>query len=698
MTDDPRDADDLVAQYGSGAIGWHGAAKVSEADGVAILAAVAGEIEAAAGGSKAARMAPLVALYKDRTRFRAVYVSAVQRSAEVEAEIMRIGLVIGDKPADKLRGKIRESQRAEVRKSLRIVGAGDDGEPHEVRVAVDWPEYPAGVAVDRGWSLTPSSLGRWVSSGGEMRLEHVGVPVLATRRLVDADDGTWSLEVAWQAGEAWSTARVPRSVALDARGLVKMADQGLPVSSATASRVVEWLTLLDQHPDLPTDRGAARMGWVGRARDTYLMGSRAIGEGEGACLVTTSPGARQLAESIVPSGTWAGWCAVMSAVGDRPGLWLAVYAAACAPLLRLLDAPNFGIDFAGRQGSGKTTALEVATSTYGMPRNGRGYRSWGATIAGAEGTAGVMCDLPLALNEGQLVPATKRVEAGALLYALVEGSGRAKGALGRLGLASVDDWRTVLISTSEEGITTWAPTDGVRARILEIHEPPTASAEQSEWIQAEIREHHGHLLPRLVERLAGMSHAKLDALRAVYRDAIDRYAATATSKTARRAARYMATIDVAAGHIHALLGVPKPAADVLGWAWARIQDSCGEADQALRAIEVVRTWVRANAGNFASADSDVRTPAGGWLGWRAMDGDFTGVVPKTLKRVLSEAGFGDSGAILRQWSERGWTRCNRGRVDYYMRIGRGVFGERAWVVALLDEGTADDGASETEDP
>ena len=659
-------------------------------DGVAVLRAAVEAVEAVdSDASKAARFAPYHAFLQDVPGFRAVVASSAVRGSEIEALVSRLGLAIGASVAEKLRGLLRAGrahQKDSIRSTLRIVSEDDD-EANDIRTALDWTEYPGDVTVPSGWTVTREALSRVRIVDRRVLLERVGRPLVVTRRIVDADDGSHSVELAWHDRKGWHTARVPRSLALDTRGLVRLADQGLPVSGSTARDLVDWLTRLDQSEGIPVERGTARMGWVGRSRDAYLLGARCIAAPsvDATHYIPATTGARQLAEAIVPLGTWEGWCAAMASVHDRPGLWLALYASCCAPLLRLLDAPNFGIDFAGKSGTGKTTALAVAVAAYGMPRNGRGYRAWNASIAGAEGTAGVLCDLPIALNEGQLVAPQDRPKAGALLYALIEGAGRTKGALGRLGLASVDDWRTVLVSTSEEGITTWAPTDGVKARIMVIRDPATATAAQSERLMAALRRHHGHLFPRIVAGLVGLPHDQLEEARADYAARLDAYAASARSHVGRRAAQYMAVIDIAEKLIHDRHHVERPSVDVLGWAWARILAEAGEADQALRALETTWTWISACDAAFSRGDatSGQKMPGGGWLGWSLADSRFVGIVPERLYEMLGRAGYGHPDSILAQWRDRGWIVCDKGRLKHRGRTASGRMGERNYMIALL---------------
>lgn len=683
-----RDADELVRDFGPEALMRQGGTVVDEPDGVATLRAVVDEIAAAApDGPQVERLGPLIKLYGDTGRWAAVLAASVARAAEVEGVLLQLGATLTARAADQVRTRLRQDRQAQVKRSLRVVGDDEGGD--EIRMCVDWPSYPEGVTVPGGWRLDRNRLRRVRASRDKLVEEDVGRPVLVTRRLRDADDQTWSVELAWTQGGKWDTAIVPRSVALSSRELLSLADQGAPVSSATAKRAVEWLTLLDQDEGLPVDWCAARMGWVGTTSRYFLLGEQQIHKGEApehrVSLAAGSSGARQAARAVRTGGTWEGWLGLVDVIRDQPAPWAVIYAACSAALLQVLDAPCYGIDLCGESGSGKSTLLELAASTYAVPRKGHGYSGWDGTLAGTEGSVGVRCDLPLCLDEGQLVPERRWGEAGTLLYAITSGAGRAKGQIGRLGMAHVDSWRTVLISTSEEGITSWSPHDGVRRRIIELRGAGVRTAEDTDAIRDIIREHHGHLYARLVQHIVD-SVAERDDMRAAYTARRDQIREGVTDSISRSAASYVAGIEVAAAIIHGALGVPEPECDVLGWLWAQISGVTGESDRGARAWETVWAWCWARRADFAGPHSgEVPRGSDGWLGVWMDHAGYVAVRPDRLAEVFRRNGLGSPASIYRSWDSRGWLDSETGRTSRKVTVpGEGSFGggERLRMVCL----------------
>lgn len=691
-----RDADETVRDYGVYALDWAGEV-MSTIDGVTILSDVVEEIEAVnikddKKASKAAWMGPLIKLYADSGRWGAVVLSSIGNGAAMESLILRVERASTGTLAKSLRSKLRADLSEQTQKTtIRLLGP-DEEASRSVRKLVDWPEYPEGIVVPQtgreGWILTQGGLSKVRVTGAGSMETLVGPPILMTRKLKDVDTGIYSVTLAWRDDGEWVKLSVPRSSALDTRALVALCDRGIPLDSTTAKNVVEWIGGLDRQTSMPTDYSTIRMGWVGSGTKSYMLGEDLISPPNTSgkvSLVTNSVGSIQIAKAVTQKGTWEGWLSALELIGKYPSPWLAIYAAATAPLLRLLGAPNFALDFAGPSSSGKTTILELAASTYGIPRKGEGYRGWGGTLAGTEGAVGFYCDMPFLLDEGQLIAPAKRAEAGILLQTLIDGAGRPKGSLGRLGQSQVESWRSVLLSTSETGIRDWSAHEGVKARCLEISGRPLGQgqAKRAEDISSAIHQHYGHLYPRLIKLLVESDKGMKKELLASWSDRIDDLSKEGLPVFARRALRYVAAMDLAASLLHDHIGIPEPSMDVLGWAWDKIVKSYTGTDAATSALEVAWSWISANEHSFQGSKRPLYSslPSSGWLGcWET---NRVGVVPEKLSAVLRSAGYTDPESIYRAWVEREVAVGDRGgRTRLRMALGSG----RVRLIVLIKQG------------
>jgi putative DNA primase/helicase len=128
-------------------------------------------------------------------------------------------------------------------------------------------------------------------------------------------------------------------------------------------------------------------------------------------------------------------------------LILAASTAFTAPLLHLLDRPNFGIQLVGKSSAGKTTALYVAASVYGP----RGYvKSWRATDNGLETVAFNHNDMLLILDEmGEMSPQ----KIGATVYMLANGVGKTRANTSG-DAKQPKTWRIALLSAGEIDLNT----------------------------------------------------------------------------------------------------------------------------------------------------------------------------------------------------------------------------------------------------
>jgi putative DNA primase/helicase len=164
-------------------------------------------------------------------------------------------------------------------------------------------------------------------------------------------------------------------------------------------------------------------------------------------------------EDILLDTAYGSTCVAVSGSGDdwrenigrlcrgNSRLILAASTAFTAPLLHLLDRPNFGIQLVGKSSAGKTTALYVAASVYGP----RGYvKSWRATDNGLETVAFNHNDMLLILDEmGEMSPQ----KIGATVYMLANGVGKTRANTSG-DAKQPKTWRIALLSAGEIDLNT----------------------------------------------------------------------------------------------------------------------------------------------------------------------------------------------------------------------------------------------------
>ncbi len=538
-------------------------------------------------------------------------------------------------------------------------------------------------------------------NGTTMREEVIAhAPILIAARLRDIDIGTEALDLCFLRPDGWRHVIVDRAVALDGRQIVQLASRGFPVASTTATFVVEYLNNLEglNFQEIPTTKSTSHFGWQGKAgerrflcgRKLILPGSdlpsiESLGSGDNSLIVFvgSSHGDEQIADSVYSRGSLEGWLSAVGPIADFPRVLLGLYASFVPPLLRILGAPNFIVDWWNRTSTGKTTVLRVAASVWGNPDEQSAdsfVQCWDATSVFIERACSVIGGLPLLLDETKR--AKKPILVGGILYDVAHGRGKGRGNV--KSIERTGTWKTVLLSTGEGPATGFTTDAGTRAQTLEIYGHPFERADDATGklvrsLNVELLEHFGHAGPRFVQWLCD-NEDLWEGLAANYRLAIDEYSTQVPADRSRinvavvsRLAQSAAAIRVAATVAHAVLDLPWDFVDPFETIWNEIVSDTGEATVDERALAEVVSMAYSQRETFCESPiSSKRAPPGGWSGRWDKGGtwEFIAFYPHVLKKALAEFGFCPE-AVLAGWKERGWLDVGKGRkFDKSVRLGK----------------------------
>ncbi|MEW6352355.1 MAG: DUF927 domain-containing protein [Thermodesulfobacteriota bacterium] len=543
------------------------------------------------------------------------------------------------------------------------------------------------------------------NSDGEPELHTIAfAPILITGHLYDEEEGVSSLRVEWKRPTGWRKAIVDRGVVLDARRSVCLASLDFPISSENSRAVVRYLASFEaaNYASLPRARISSRLGWQGIKGALGFLWGRTLINSHGEILQTNdlddhqssdwrknsiafrgqTAGDDQIAAAYRSKGTLDAWINAVRLLDGFPRAQLAVYAAFVPPLLPILEAPNFIIDWCGRTSTGKTTTLRVAASVWGRPEEYHPesvISTWDTTKVWTERASSILNGLPLILDD------TKRVrhpnQVAELLYAIASGRGRGRGNL--KSTAVTRHWRTVLLSSGEAPATSFTQDGGTRTRSIEVRGLPFGRSDETSGaivnqLSLAIKSNYGHAGPLfirwLIQNKDRWAHFAEDYLRRA-----DEYA-KGGSNEAGRLAQYAATIDMAAALVHEALDRPwsfKSPLDVLWKDIAReARDAAGEA----RTLQELYAWACRHETSFygrhrTSDDGKPLYPKGESFGrWDAGEKwDFIAFSPDVMRRVLKEIGHQQPDGILAGWRERGWLDADgdRSRHTKVCRMGDG---------------------------
>lgn len=269
----------------------------------------------------------------------------------------------------------------------------------------------------------------------------------------DAKSAEWGRLLEWEDAEGvrhqWAMPmELLQGDGLDVRR--ELARLGLRIAPGKAARDM-LATYLQVWPVTERARCVERLGWCG---GVFVLPDNAIGDGERVVFQN----AHALEPALFVAGTVAQWRAEVAA--PAAGNSRMVFAISCAlagPLLGITGDDSGGFHLRGASSCGKSTALALAASVWGAPKEYA--RLWRTTANGLEGLAALHNDGLLILDElSQVDPR----EAGDAAYMLANGQGKTR-ASRTGGARPAARWRLLFLSAGEESLSALMAKGGKRA-------------------------------------------------------------------------------------------------------------------------------------------------------------------------------------------------------------------------------------------
>jgi putative DNA primase/helicase len=565
---------------------------------------------------------------------------------------------------------------------------------------------PADVCVPAQWYLSEHGISRRPDNGDEAEglvEPTISAPTVITKRLREPQSGRELLEIAWRREGHWQTLIVERSKIATSRDIVELSAFGFPVTSNNAAVVVQYLADFEfiNLENLPLVTASSQLGWIGEdGSGGFLLGKTHIvppapaGTERAPSKNSTAPsqvvvfrgaddGNEQLVDGFQAKGSLEGWKSTVHVVEHFPRIRLGLYAALAATLLRIFRVSNFVLDYSGETSTGKTSTLRLLASCWGNPDENSpasALYTWDSTRVARERTMATLCDLPTIYDDTKRARNPKEVAQA--LYDAVSGRGRARGNI--KGLASVDTYHTILITSGEAPATSFSEDGGTRARTLMLWGPPFDSANAKTGqivhrLNTSLRDNYGHAGPLLIKYLLanrnswGQWREEFAKLQAVYQ------AQAGDNSIAHRMSAAFAVIEMAAKLAHEASIFPWEYANPIESLWEELVTEAKEADRAAAALELAMSWARSHQKDFCNGSNTTEQPTHGWAGrWDFLDIPKSeqatvlrqleqeeresnwiciGFYPERLREILVGGEF-DYTSTIRTWKDRGWLKTN----------------------------------------
>jgi len=524
------------------------------------------------------------------------------------------------------------------------------------------------------WSLNENGIWQDTKNGPVCAC---AVPVILTKRLHNVDTGEEKVELGFYRDDRWQYVISSRSTVFNRNSIIQLTNKSLPVSSENSRDLVRYLSDLEREnlSTLPLDKSTNHMGWVG---NNFMPGA------EGNIVLDVEEGGTvAVAHGYRESGNLKDWIAAIKPIREYPLARFMLAASFATPLLKLLGQRVFIIHSWGPSRSGKTAALKAALSVWGDPEDT--MTSFNATKVALERLAAFYQDLPLGIDERQVV-GDKQGFIESLVYMLGTGKGKGRGSKGG-GLQHWNYWRTIVLTTGEEPLSTGSSTAGIKTRAMELYGKPITNEEVAGQIHQDMRAHFGTAGPqwirRLITELAGDNsmvaddHKLIeDKLKEWHKDKI----------ASHRAAMALVVL----GDFYSsqwVFGLEK--AEALKQAMAMAEtilsqmESAKENEDSTRAYEYLMSWFDVNSSYFSEK---------GFMNQRygMVDSRYVYMFPTVFDKALEDGGF-NTFRIQKDWAENGLllteTRNGENKRRFKVRKFDRVAGKQTYfnAVKLLDE-------------
>jgi len=510
-------------------------------------------------------------------------------------------------------------------------------------------------------------------------------PFFITKRILEVTMGVESLQAEWDDEGRLKIQVESRRVFCSANALLGCLDTGIPVTSATSAEAVKYIGASESllRRSSHQERMSRVLGWHGAG---FLLGEVQMGDAP-AFLKLDETGAKAVA-MVHQNGTAQEWTtALLPHLIEHATLRAMVSSASASALLPFLGetARTFFMDLCGETGCGKSQMMQVALSAIGHPLELA--TTYSSTPIAIQSYVSMFAHHTVGIDETKNW--SERLGAkglSALVYQLMSGRGRDRGTTVVGKFQRTEEFKSIIISTSEYPLSSITGDGGLRSRCVTLHGMPWG--EQSPEMAAKIADllshmsmHYGHAQRRMVEHLQGLDDAGKKALRASwnhYQAEFTKRALTLSpgNKVAPRLAGYMATLELTWRLLQDFMAkwvgeaaLPVDWYDIMVGTdelWMKVLSAGSSADRPLAALEFVMGLVALEPDKFANVGAKSQEmPHGGWMGVaRVQDGTIAelGIVVSKLREVLKRSDF-DAEGIFKAWQLRGWLETDAKRLD-----------------------------------
>lgn len=374
---------------------------------------------------------------------------------------------------------------------------------------------------------------------------------------------------------------------------------------------------------------------------------------------------------IEPKGSLQNWLSLFDEeVKGYIPLELAVVFGLAAPLVGLIaDTVNVNsqlIHLVGNSSIGKTTALQLAVSTFGSPQISPNslILTYNATqnslVKKLAGNRGV----PMAIDEASMVPSKDWTD---YLYIITSGEDKER-LTKELKLVERASFRTVVLSSGEYSLISKAANNiGIHGRVLEFSDIKwTKGSVNSNVIKEVCSTNYGHIGPKFVLELMKISQ---ESLKREYNKWCKKIQGLLKPTQIRdRLAQTLSIYMLVACIAKSKLKLDLDIKGILGFLIQNVNDKATEFDIAIKAYEYIKEVVAKNPHHFTMMVKESGkkqfvslTECWGYVEKKcsetSSDEQITqiGIAKQQIKELLEKDNkFQSKDVVIKAWLDKGW--------------------------------------------
>lgn len=296
--------------------------------------------------------------------------------------------------------------------------------------------------------------------GKDYNIEVCNHPIMPIQRLVNIDDNTEKLKIAYKKGSRWREIVMDKEILASANKILALAKYGVAVNSENAKHLVRFFTDIENlNFDIIEElNSVGRLGWIsGKGFSPYVED----------LVFDGNENFRTFFASVHPQGRLTKWIELCKEIRKENNIPTRIMLAASfsSVLVEVCDCLPFFVHLWGGTESGKTVGLMLAASVWANPSMGDYIHTFNSTSVAQELSASFVNSLPLIIDELQIIKEKKDFDN--IIYSLSEGVGRARGQKSG-GLQKVGTWKNCMLTNGEFPISGSASGAGAVNRIIEI--------------------------------------------------------------------------------------------------------------------------------------------------------------------------------------------------------------------------------------